>query len=148
MWQHFSLPPSEVDEDTFEEGLGFDGSSIRGWQQIHKSDMMAVCDATTAVVDPFFTKPTVSVIANIVPKEVKTLTDAALAGNLEQARQQHLRLFKLAKAMLTLETNPIPIKTAMAIKGMITEEFRLPLCQMSPANKEKLQSVMADYGLL
>jgi len=90
----------------------------------------------------------ISVIANIVPKEVKALTDAALAGNLEQARQQHLRLFKLAKTMLTLETNPIPIKTAMAIKGMIAEEFRLPLCQMSPANKEKLQSVMADYGLL
>jgi len=120
------------------------------------SALAAACDIEIYSGDDTMTWPlmaiggrgVISVIANIVPKEVKALTDAALAGNLEQARQQHLRLFKLAKTMLTLETNPIPIKTAMAIKGMIAEEFRLPLCQMSPANKEKLQSVMADYGLL
>ncbi|MCD6303928.1 MAG: type I glutamate--ammonia ligase [Planctomycetes bacterium] len=70
-WQHCSYPIATIDESVFEEGVGFDGSSIRGWQQIHKSDMMAVCDATTAVVDPFFTKPTVSVIANIVDPETR-----------------------------------------------------------------------------
>jgi glutamine synthetase len=65
-WQHCSFPIDVLDEGTFEEGLGFDGSSIRGWQGIHQSDMMAVPDADTACMDPFFAKPTVSVIANIV----------------------------------------------------------------------------------
>ena len=65
-WQHCSFPIDVLDEDTFEEGLGFDGSSIRGWQGIHVSDMLAVPDPATARMDPFFAKPTVSVIANIV----------------------------------------------------------------------------------
>jgi glutamine synthetase len=65
-WQHCSFPIDVLDEDTFTEGLGFDGSSIRGWQGIHMSDMMAVPDPATGVLDPFFAKPTVSVIANIV----------------------------------------------------------------------------------
>ncbi len=65
-WQHCSYPVETWDEDTFEEGVGFDGSSIRGWQSIHVSDMMAVPDPATACIDPFFAKPTVSVIANIV----------------------------------------------------------------------------------
>jgi len=65
-WQHCSFPIDTWDEGTFEEGVGFDGSSIRGWQGIHVSDMMAVPDPNTACLDPFFEKPTVSVIANIV----------------------------------------------------------------------------------
>lgn len=70
-WQHCSYPIACIDEGIFEEGLGFDGSSIRGWQEIHQSDMMAVCDSSTAVMDPFFEKPTVSVIANIVDPETR-----------------------------------------------------------------------------
>ena len=65
-WQHCSFPVDTWDEDTFKEGVGFDGSSIRGWQGIHMSDMLAVPDPDTAVLDPFFKEPTVSVIANIV----------------------------------------------------------------------------------
>jgi len=65
-WQHCSFPIDVLDEGIFTEGLGFDGSSIRGWQGIHVSDMLAVPDPSTAVLDPFFAKPTVSVIANIV----------------------------------------------------------------------------------
>ena len=65
-WQHCSFPIDTWDEATFEEGVGFDGSSIRGWQDIHMSDMLAVPDASTAAMDPFFQRPTVSVIANIV----------------------------------------------------------------------------------
>jgi glutamine synthetase len=65
-WQHCSFPIDTWDESTFEEGVGFDGSSIRGWQGIHMSDMLAVPDFTTALIDPFFMEPTVSVIANIV----------------------------------------------------------------------------------
>ena len=65
-WQHCSFPIETWDEATFEEGVGFDGSSIRGWQSIHVSDMMAVPDPSTACIDPFFAEPTVSVLANIV----------------------------------------------------------------------------------
>lgn len=65
-WQHCSFPIDTWDEDTFEHGVGFDGSSIRGWQGIHVSDMLAVPDPDTAVLDPFFKEPTVSVIADIV----------------------------------------------------------------------------------
>jgi glutamine synthetase len=65
-WQHCSFPIETWDEKTFKEGVGFDGSSIRGWQGIHVSDMLAIPDASTGVIDPFFKEPTVSVIANIV----------------------------------------------------------------------------------
>lgn len=65
-WQHCSYPVDTWDEGTFENGVGFDGSSIRGWQPINNSDMLAVPDASTAQLDPFFARPTVSVIANIV----------------------------------------------------------------------------------
>ncbi|MFP4053095.1 MAG: type I glutamate--ammonia ligase [Phycisphaerae bacterium] len=70
-WQHCSYPVETVDGSIFEEGLGFDGSSIRGWQEIHQSDMMAVCDPDTAMLDPFFAEPTVSVLANIVDPETR-----------------------------------------------------------------------------
>jgi glutamine synthetase len=53
MWQHFSVPLHELEEDSFEEGFGFDGSSIRGWQPIHASDMLVIPDPKTAVMDPF-----------------------------------------------------------------------------------------------
>ena len=65
-WQHCSYPVETWDEDTFVDGLGFDGSSIRGWQGIHVSDMLAVPDPSTACLDPFFDRPTVSVLADIV----------------------------------------------------------------------------------
>lgn len=65
-WQHCSYPLNDIDESIFTEGLGFDGSSIRGWQNISQSDMLAVCDASTVCLDSFFEKPTISVIANIV----------------------------------------------------------------------------------
>ncbi|MCH7855943.1 MAG: type I glutamate--ammonia ligase [Gemmatimonadetes bacterium] len=65
-WQHCSYPIETWDEGTFEDGVGFDGSSIRGWQSIDQSDMLAVPDASTTVLDPFYQRPTVSVIANIV----------------------------------------------------------------------------------
>lgn len=74
-WQHCSYPFKTLDESIFTEGLGFDGSSIRGWQEIHQSDMMAVCDPDTAVIDPFFERPTVSVLANIVDPETRKSYD-------------------------------------------------------------------------
>ena len=65
MWQHFSAPVSELSEDIFDEGLGFDGSSIRGWQAINASDMLVIPDAETAMLDPFTAHPTLSLICNI-----------------------------------------------------------------------------------
>ncbi len=64
-WQHLTLPAHRLDEDFFEEGLGFDGSSLRGWQPIHASDMQLRPDPTTARIDPFPREKTVSFIANI-----------------------------------------------------------------------------------
>jgi glutamine synthetase len=66
MWQHFTVPITRLEEDSFEEGYGFDGSSIRGWQAIHASDMLIIPDAGTCVMDPFTAAPTVSFICNIV----------------------------------------------------------------------------------
>lgn len=66
VWQHFTFPISELDESRFEDGFGFDGSSIRGWQPIHTSDMLVVPDPTTAKMDPFYKEPTLVLIGNIV----------------------------------------------------------------------------------
>ena len=60
-WQHFSLPIQALDEEAFEEGLGFDGSSIRGWKTIDQSDMLVMPDPTTAWMDPFLREPTLVV---------------------------------------------------------------------------------------
>ena len=64
-WQHFSVPVAELKEDSFEDGFGFDGSSIRGWQPINASDMLVIPDAETAMMDPFTKHPTLSLICNI-----------------------------------------------------------------------------------
>ncbi len=66
VWQHFTVPISELEESTFEDGYGFDGSSIRGWQPINASDMLVVPDANTAQIDPFYQEPTLVLIGNIV----------------------------------------------------------------------------------
>ena len=64
-WQHMSLPLRAVDVDDFETGLGFDGSSIRGFQQIHESDMLLMPDPTTALIDPYYTRGTLSLICSV-----------------------------------------------------------------------------------
>ncbi|HYS17474.1 MAG TPA: 4-hydroxy-tetrahydrodipicolinate synthase [Candidatus Binatia bacterium] len=89
----------------------------------------------------------VSVTANIVPRETAELVHAALDGDWKRARDLHYRLFPLARAAF-LETNPIPIKEAMAMAGMLEPEFRLPMCRMSDANREKLRAVLQPYGLI
>ncbi|MBU0698641.1 MAG: type I glutamate--ammonia ligase [Proteobacteria bacterium] len=66
IWQHFTVPLCELTESSFEDGFGFDGSSIRGWQAIHQSDMLVVPDAATAKMDPFFEVPTLVLIGNIL----------------------------------------------------------------------------------
>src|SRR5262245_23415461 len=65
LWQHFSVPPSAVDSDALSDGIGFDGSSIRGFQEIQESDMLVVADAATAFLDPFTPAKTLVLICNI-----------------------------------------------------------------------------------
>ena len=65
LWQHFSVPIRELDESSFEDGFGFDGSSIRGWQPIHASDMLVIPDPSTAKMDPFYEVPTLALICDI-----------------------------------------------------------------------------------
>src|SRR5436305_7184692 len=64
-WQHMSLPLAALDEDDFESGLGFDGSSIRGFQEIHESDMLLMPDPTTAFIDPYYDRPTLSLVCSV-----------------------------------------------------------------------------------
>jgi glutamine synthetase len=66
VWQHFSLPVQDLNDDLFSDGIGFDGSSIRGFQLIHESDMLLVCDPETAYVDPMLEIPTLSLICNVL----------------------------------------------------------------------------------
>jgi glutamine synthetase len=66
IWQHFTVPMCELEAGSFEDGFGFDGSSIRGWQPINASDMLVIPDATTAKIDPFFKVPTLVLICDIV----------------------------------------------------------------------------------
>jgi glutamine synthetase len=66
VWQHFSLPVEDLNEELFEEGIGFDGSSIRGFQLIHESDMLLVADPDTACVDPMLEIPTLNLICNVL----------------------------------------------------------------------------------
>jgi len=89
----------------------------------------------------------VSVVANFVPRDTVEMTHAALAGDWKLARELHLRLFPLCRAMF-IETNPIPVKESMAMLGMIEPEFRLPMCRMAEGNRQRLAVILAQYGLL
>jgi 4-hydroxy-tetrahydrodipicolinate synthase len=89
----------------------------------------------------------ISVIANLVPRDVVAMIRAFEAGKQEEAIRWHQQLLPLTKALF-LETNPIPLKTAMGLLGMIGSELRLPLCPMSEANLARLKKALEDYGLL
>ena len=89
----------------------------------------------------------ISVVANIVPKDVADLVSEFEKGNIEKARQLHYKLLPLIKAVF-LETNPIPIKTAMGLLGLCEPAMRLPMCAMSPENLEKLKKALKEYGLM
>ncbi len=89
----------------------------------------------------------ISVVANIVPKDVADLVSEFEKGNIKKAREIHYKLLPLIKAMF-IETNPIPLKTAMGLLGLCEPDLRLPMCAMSPENLEKLKKALIDYGLL
>jgi len=120
------------------------------------SEIAMRCDLTIISGDDSLTLPlasvggkgVISVVANIVPADVKAMTDLILEGDLIQARQWHKKLFALSKNLLTLATNPIPIKAAMAIMDMCSAELRLPMTPLDQNKLTVLQQVLKDYGLL
>ncbi len=89
----------------------------------------------------------ISVVSNIAPGDMAGLIDAFGAGEMAKAKEIHYRMLPLMDAMF-IETNPIPVKAALALMGKIAYEYRLPLCKMADANREKLRKVLAGYGLV
>jgi len=89
----------------------------------------------------------ISVVANIIPQEITRMIEAYLKGDIEKARQLHYKTYPLCRAMF-IETNPLPVKTALARLGMVKKEWRLPLDGMQKENEERLEKALADYGLL
>jgi 4-hydroxy-tetrahydrodipicolinate synthase len=92
-------------------------------------------------------KGMISVTANIVPKKMGDMWDAYASGDIARARQIHYEIFDLHQIMF-IETNPIPVKTALAMMGKCTEEMRLPLCSLAEGNKEKLWQTLNSFGLV
>jgi 4-hydroxy-tetrahydrodipicolinate synthase len=90
----------------------------------------------------------VSVVGNILPRDMKALVAAADSGKLPEAQQWHRKLFPLCRDMLGVSTNPIPIKTAMKLLGRDTGELRLPLCPPDSAGEAKIRRTLQEYGLL
>jgi len=121
------------------------------------SEVMALCGDRIDVLsgDDFITFPmmacgakgVISVTANIMPAAIAAMVDAFFAGNLEEARRLHLKTLKINNAMF-IESNPIPVKTALGLMSKCSDEVRLPLCPMGEANKAKLAAIMKEYELI
>lgn len=92
-------------------------------------------------------KGVISVAANIVPADTANLVMAWEDGNVEEARRLYYKLLPLCQAMF-YETNPVPVKTSLALMGKIADELRLPLAPLSPGNLERLKKALRDYGLI
>ncbi len=121
------------------------------------SDVIQLCGPDFDVLsgDDIFTlalmaiggKGVISVISNVAPADMAGMVDAFMAGDLGKARALHYRMSPLIDALF-IETNPIPVKAALAMMGKIDPELRLPLCRMAEKNEAQLKSVMQQYGLI
>jgi 4-hydroxy-tetrahydrodipicolinate synthase len=89
----------------------------------------------------------ISVASNLIPAQMAALTGKTLAGKWDEARALHYSLLPLFKAIF-IETNPIPIKAALAMKGLMEESYRLPMCPMKPSNRDKLKKVLEELKLI
>lgn len=122
----------------------------------HASEIAIGCDLTIISGDDSLTLPiasvggkgVISVVANIVPADIKAMTDLILAGDFTSARKWHDKLFALSKNLLSLATNPIPIKAALSLLNRASEEMRLPMTPMEDSKKAVLKQALQDYGLL
>lgn len=118
------------------------------------SAILDACEITVLSGDDSLTLPmmavgaqgVISVASNVIPGEVCAMVKAALDGDYAEARTMHRRLFPLFRDLF-LESNPIPVKAALADLDLIKEEYRLPLCEISSANREKLRQTMKTLGL-
>jgi 4-hydroxy-tetrahydrodipicolinate synthase len=110
-------------------------------------DVLSGDDSMTLPMMAVGAKGVVSVASNVAPKQVVNLVRLALAGKWEDARREHLRLFRLFTDLF-IETNPVPVKAALAMAGRIEEAYRLPLCPMSDALKAKLRETLRATGVL
>jgi len=118
------------------------------------SAIRSACDITVLSGDDSLTLPmmslggkgVISVASNVIPAEVTQMTHAALAGDWDEAREIHFRLYPLFRDLF-IETNPIPVKAALAMLGKIAEEYRLPMCAMSEANRPTLLASMRAVGI-
>jgi 4-hydroxy-tetrahydrodipicolinate synthase len=113
----------------------------------HDFDVISGDDFTTLPMLAIGGTGAISVTANIIPGDAAAMFDAFFAGKREEALALHYKMEPLHSLMF-IETNPIPVKTALAMMGKITEEFRLPLCSMADANKDKLKKALKDYKLI
>ncbi len=121
------------------------------------SEVAALCGQRLAIVsgDDSLTVPlmaigatgVISVVANLLPDRVKAMVAAAAAGDFDTARRMHFELFPLFKGMLTMATNPIPIKAAMALAGRDSGELRLPLCEMDSGQIAQLKAMLKSFDL-
>jgi len=119
------------------------------------SQILDVCDITVLSGDDALTLPmmsvgakgVISVASNIIPAEMKAMVDAFAAGDMAKALEMHLKYYCLFRDEF-IETNPIPIKTALAMAGIIKEEFRLPICEIADANRSKLEASLKRCGVL
>ncbi|MBN1526031.1 MAG: 4-hydroxy-tetrahydrodipicolinate synthase [Candidatus Omnitrophica bacterium] len=89
----------------------------------------------------------ISVVANIIPRDVADICAAFEKGDIRKAQELHYKMLPLVKAMF-IETNPIPVKTAMGLMKMCEPSLRLPMCEMEPANREKLVKELKEYKLI
>jgi 4-hydroxy-tetrahydrodipicolinate synthase len=120
------------------------------------SQIASLCDLTILSGDDSLTLPlmsvggrgVVSVVGNVVPRDMKAMVSAFDAGKIKEAQEWHRRLFPLCRDMLGVATNPIPIKTAMKLLGRDTGELRLPMCAMDAAGEARVRQTLVDYGLL
>jgi 4-hydroxy-tetrahydrodipicolinate synthase len=120
------------------------------------SHIASLCNLTILSGDDSLTLPlmsiggrgVVSVVGNIVPRDMKALVAAFDQGKVAEAQALHRKLFPLCRDMLGAATNPIPIKTAMKLLGRGNAEFRLPLCPMDQAGEAKIRKTLQEYGLL
>jgi 4-hydroxy-tetrahydrodipicolinate synthase len=121
------------------------------------SDVVHLCGPDFAVLsgDDLFTLPllalggrgVISVISNVAPRDMAGMVDAFAAGDLEKARALHYRMSPLIDALF-IETNPVPVKAALAMMGKIDEQVRLPLCRLSEKSRTALRGALREYGLI
>lgn len=104
-------------------------------------------DPTTLALYSLGGRGSISVVANVLPARTAAMWDAWTEGDIDRARKIHFELDPLVDAMF-IETNPVPVKTSLALMRKCSEEFRLPLCKMSTDNKKKLRGVLKKYKLV